>query len=81
MKTTNPAHNREKKVGSINNSNHMNHTQNQNGYHPSYQENQSGGAASAPTVMTVGDTDIRLHFSDSGSLSTLLASAFNSMLE
>ena len=70
-------------MGSINNSNHMNHTQNQNGYHPDFQEDQSGRAASvpAPAVLTVGDTAVRLHFADSGSLSTRLASAFNAMLE
>ena len=41
-------------------------------------ENVSNG--SAPRTMMVGDTTVRLSFSDSGSLSTRLASAFNSML-
>ena len=31
-------------------------------------------------TVTIGDTTVRLSFSDSGSLSTRLASAFNSML-
>lgn len=41
-------------------------------------ENESYG--SIPHTMMVGDTTVRLSFSDSGSLSTRLASAFNSML-
>lgn len=41
-------------------------------------ENVSNG--STPRTVTIGDTTVRLSFSDSGSLSTRLASAFNSML-
>lgn len=37
-------------------------------------------ASSTPRTVTIGDTTVRLSFSDSGSLSTRLASAFNSML-
>lgn len=42
------------------------------------EKNESYG--SIPHRMMVGDTTVRLSFSDSGSLSTRLASAFNSML-
>lgn len=42
------------------------------------EKNESYG--SIPHTMMVGDTTVRLSFSDSGSLSTRLASAFNSML-
>lgn len=42
------------------------------------EKNESYGSISHS--MMVGDTTVRISFSDSGSLSTRLASAFNSML-
>lgn len=50
---------------------------------PSKQEDNEHNGSTVPNsrAMTIGDTTVRLSFSDSGDISTRLANAFNAMLQ
>ena len=77
--------NHHKKVKNINTISNNSDTKN-NAYSPELQEEKATNdetvtAVLNPYIMTVGDTIVRLSFSDNGRLSTQLANAFSAMLK